>query len=103
MLGDLHHRADHHQLPLGAGVGHRSDQFEIDPLVDHAIKAEPRPSDPGLVGRVGEHGAGGAEMLAIDRRGKRMDVAVPLLLRFVERIAAGEDHIRSPEQFGLEI
>jgi hypothetical protein len=40
---NLGQRADHHELPFRARRGHRREQAEIEPLVDHAEIADAWP------------------------------------------------------------
>ena len=89
---DLDHRTDDLDRPVGSRVRKRAEQVEIHPLVDHAIKAEPR------LPRARPRAAARArEMRNIDAGGKGMHVPVTSPPRFVETIAAGEHDIGSGE------
>jgi hypothetical protein len=61
-------------------VGDAGDQLEVDALVDHAVEAEARTGDRGLVGGIGDPRRGPARSGAVDRRGEGVDVAVRFFL-----------------------
>ena len=96
---DLHHRARHDHGPLGVLVGDGGHQFQVQPLVDDAEKAE-----PGSRQRVLQRGRclgmlavqieiGGREMRDVHRAGEAMNVGVQPAARFIQRRPAGE-HLR---------
>ena len=102
-VGDLHHRADHHERPVGPHLGDLVEQLGVEALVDHAVEAEPRPRQVFLVGRVELARARLGEMRAVDRRREAMDVVVAVLLRLVEARSAGEDDVGAVDQLLLEL
>ncbi len=100
---DLHHGADHDELPVGAPQGHRMDEGEVHAFVDHPIEAEARMRDAGLVGRLlAPFGPGAPEVGDIDAGGEGMDVVVGGAPGLVEAMAAGEHDVGPLHQFGFQ-
>ena len=91
---DLHHRADHHEVPVRPQVGDAGDEIDVHALVDDAEEAEPRMrgSPPGRRARLAARARLG-EMGEVDRGREGVDVAVPVALGLVEAHAAGEDEV----------
>jgi hypothetical protein len=85
------------------GVGQGGEQIEIHSLVDHAEETEPRTADRGLVVGHRVDGARLHEMTAVDARREGVNVRMPVLLRLVEAVAAGEDDVGRFEQLALEL
>ena len=94
---DLHHRPDDDQGPVRARVGQRGEQLQVHPLVDHAVEAQARTGQRGLVGRLG-HGRRGrlAKWARSTLEGKGWMLACAVALGLVEAVAAGEDHVGAP-------
>ncbi len=86
------------------GVGQLGQQLDVHPLVDHAVEAEARAGQGGLVGRVlpGRHGARLGEVGAIHAGGEGVDVGVPAALGLVQAVAAGEDHVGQRHQVAFQ-
>jgi hypothetical protein len=99
---DLHDRPNHHDRPFGMGIGNRRDHLQVHALVDHAVEAEARPRQRALIVRSCVHGTSPREMRTVDARRERVDVRMAVLLRLVEAVAAGEDHVGAVDQLLLE-
>ncbi len=106
---DLGDRADHDDLPRGVGVGEGRDQLEVEPLVDDAEEAEPRPRDPALQ-RVGALHRGGVGrraperiVLGVDRARHAQHVRIRVALGLVQAWAAGDDEVGALQQRGLAL
>ena len=63
---DLDDGPDNDQRPMRPRVGDAGEQRKVHPLVDHAVEAEPRPREIGLVARIGGTRARLHEMLPVD-------------------------------------
>ena len=79
------------------------EQVDVEPLVDHAVEAEARTLELGLVGGLRQFARALAKWATVDRRREAVDVAVAVLLRLVEARAAGEDEVGAVDQLLLEV
>ncbi len=102
---DLHHRSDDAQGPVRPGVGQVGQEPQVHPLVDHAVEAQARAGQGGLILGLLRRvpGAGLGEVRAVDARGEGMDVGVLALLGLVEAVAAGEHHVGLGHQGLLQL
>ena len=94
---NLHDRPDHDDRPVRPCVGHGGDQLQIHPLIEDAIEPQDGPARG-----ADRHLAGLREMGAVDTGREGIDVGVQMLLRFIQAVSAGEDHIRRGDQLLLQ-
>jgi hypothetical protein len=97
---DLHHRAHHHDLPVGMGVGQRGDEPQVQPFVDHAVVAQARMGQGGLRRMIGGLLR---EVRGVDAARKTMHVGMPAALGFIQARPAGEDQVGRLEQYVLAL
>ncbi len=95
---DLDYRADHHELPLRALRGNLTEQRHIEPLIDHAIEAQARVRDVGLIRWVILRVARSGEMRHVHAAGERVRIGMQGALGFPDAVAAGEHHIGALQQ-----
>ena len=98
---DLDDRSDDHDLPIGPRGGDARDEVDIHAFVDHAKESETRTRGARLVGRIGANLARAPEVRDVDAARERVNVRVQLALRFVKRLAAGEDDRCATKQLRL--
>ena len=89
----------HDELPVRPGRGDAREQLEVHALVDDAEKAEARPANRGLVGRIAAAaGAPRAKCATSTLLGNAWMFACMLPLGFVQDLAAGEHHVGALQQ-----
>ncbi len=94
---DLHDRADHHELDVGARARDPVEERDVEPLVDHAEEAD----DDAVGDERGPSAAPAAEVIGVDAARERVHVRVPCPLRFVQALSAGEDEVGAREELLL--
>ena len=81
------------------GVGDSRQQVDIEPFVDHAVEAETRMGQVGLVRGFRQAAARDGEVGLVHGGREGVDVGVGVFLRLPDAVAAGEDHIGDREEF----
>jgi hypothetical protein len=99
---DFDHWSDHHELPVGTRRRDAVEQRNVEALVEHAEEAKPRVRDGALIGGIAIDLPRRREVGDVDAAGHRVNVLVAVLLRVIERLAAGEHHVRLAEQLMFE-
>src|SRR5207302_1598897 len=103
VVADLHHGAEHDEMPVGAKLRNLSQQLNVETLVNHSGKADAGMRDRLLVGRFGLLHACLLEMFGIDGAWEGVSVAVLIALGFVEALSPGEDQVGALEQFSFSL
>src|SRR5207302_5549320 len=86
---DLGDGTDHDDAPIGARVGDRSEEREIDPFIEHAEISEARTGEQHLIVRFRSPAPRGFEMGAVDAGWEWMDVSMQGAFCLKEAVAAG--------------
>src|ERR1044072_2118714 len=96
---DLHHGADHDEVPIRSLSCDVVEELNVEPLVDDAKKAETRMRNVRLIFGIAQRLSCFAEVGGIDTARECVHRRVLIALPLIQTLSAGENQIDVPEEF----